>query len=346
VHFARRLLRETSLPVTRIAYTAGFGSIRRFNEAMRESFGVSPIKLRAGARVRRAPQRERYLSLEIPFRPPSPWRSLSRFLGRRAIPGVESAGSRCYRRTFRIGKTSDVVEVRPVPGKDALELRVPSVAAGDLLGIVERVRRLFDTDADPAAIAGHLRRDPRLAARTRLSAGVRLPGCWDPFEMGLRAILGQQISIAAARTLAGRLAELAGEPLAEASAELTRVFPDAATVSQADLGGFGIPKTRARTLRAFAAAFAEGRFGRACAAGLSPLLEELTAIPGVGDWTAHYIAMRAFGEPDAFPAGDLGLRKAFARGGRLASARDLERISQPWRPWRAYAAVALWEGLS
>ena len=345
-HFARRLLQETSLPVSRIAFTAGFGSIRRFNEVMRDTFGASPVELRSGAPGTDARRRDGVLSLEIPFRPPSPWRTLSGFLGHRAIPGVEQAGPRFYRRTFRVGRSSGVAEIRPIPGKNALELRVPAVAAEDLLALAERARRVFDADADPAIIADHLRRDPLLASRTRLSAGVRLPGCWDPFEMGIRAILGQQITVAGARTLAGRLAALAGRRLAEGSDGLDRIFPDADAVSNADLGSLGVPRSRARTLREFAAAFADGRFDRASAAGLAPLLEELTAIPGIGDWTAHYIAMRAFGEPDAFPAGDLGLRKAFADGGRPASARDLERMSQRWRPWRAYAAVSLWEGLS
>ena len=222
---------------------------------------------------------------------------------------------------------------------------MPDVAAEDLLALADRARRLFDTDADPAVIAGHLRRDSELASRAKL-AGVRLPGCWDSFEMGARAILGQQITVAAARTLASRLADLAGTVLPAEDEGLRRVFPDAASVAGADLGRLGIPQSRARTLRAFAAAYADGRFERASSAGLTPLLGELTAIPGIGDWTAHYIAMRAFGEPDAFPAGDLWLRRAFASGGRPASAPELDRISQPWRPWRAYAAVSLWEAMS
>ncbi len=344
-HFARRLLQETSLPVSRIAFTAGFGSIRRFNEVMRETFGASPLELRSATGAPPARRATDSSSLEIPFRPPSPWRALAGFLGRRAIPGVEQAGPRFYRRTFRVGKSSGIAEVRPIPGKNALELRVPDVAAQDLLALADRARRLFDTDADPAVIAGHLRRDSELASRAKL-AGVRLPGCWDPFEMGARAILGQQITVAAARTLAGRLADLAGTVLPAEDEGLRRVFPDAAAVAGTDLGRLGIPQSRARTLRAFAAAYADGRFERASAAGLTSLLGELTAIPGIGDWTAHYIAMRAFGEPDAFPAGDLWLRRAFASGGRPASALELDRISQPWRPWRAYAAVSLWEAMS
>ena len=345
-HFARRLLEETSLPVSRIAFTAGFGSIRRFNEVMRDAFGASPLEIRAGASGSAQPPREGVLSLEIPFRPPSPWRTVSGFLGPRAIPGVEQSGPRFYRRTFRVGKSAGIAEIRPVPGRNALELRVPAVAAEDLLALAERARRLFDTDADPSVIASHLRRDPDLASRTRLSAGVRLPGCWDPFEMGVRAILGQQITVAGARTLAGRLAAMAGQPLAAGTEGLAWIFPDAASLAGADLATLGVPRSRAETLRVFSVAFADGRLTKVSAAGLEPLLAELKAIPGIGDWTAHYIAMRAFGEPDAFPAGDLGLRKAFASGGRLAAARDLEKISERWRPWRAYAAISLWEGLS
>ncbi|MGH9443742.1 MAG: AlkA N-terminal domain-containing protein [Thermoanaerobaculia bacterium] len=345
-HFARRLLVETALPVSRIAFTAGFGSLRRFNEVMKRSFGASPVALRSADTSRPDRGADGVLSLEIPFRPPSPWRTLSSFLGRRAIPGVEEAGARSYRRTFRVGKSSGIAEIRPIPGKNALELRVPAVASEDLLELSERARRLFDTDAAPAVISAHLRRDPALAERTNLAEGIRLPGCWDPFEMGVRAILGQQITVAGARTLAGRLAAMAGPPLAGENGSLSRIFPEAAAVAHADLKDLGVPRSRGETLRAFAAAFSDGRLARASAAGLDALLGELRLIPGIGDWTANYIAMRAFGEPDAFPAGDLGLRKAFASGGRPASARDLERISQNWRPWRAYAAVALWEGLS
>ncbi len=352
VHFARRLIEQTNLPVARIAFTAGFGSIRRFNEAIRESFGASPVELRTGLRGERRERGhpggrfEGVLSLEIPFRPPSPWPIVSRFLQRRAIAGVEAAGPNSYRRTFRVGSNAGILEIRPIAGRNALELLVPSVAAEDLMGIAERVRRLFDTGADPAVISGHLRRDPQLAKRARLSAGARLPGSWDPFEMGVRAILGQQITVAGATTLAGRLAEIAGEPLPEAGKGLALVFPDAAAVAGANLERLGIPGSRARTIRTFAEGYAEGKFLRASSSGLPALVAELSAVPGIGDWTAQYIAMRGFGEPDAFPAGDLGLRKAFARRGRLASSRELERRSQQWRPWRAYAAVSLWEGMS
>ena len=198
---------------------------------------------------------------------------------------------------------------------------------------------MFDLDADPAAIASHLRRDPALA-RVVPRTGVRMPGAWDPFEASVRALLGQQISVAAARTLAGRLVRLCGAPLADTSA--THLFPTPEEVAAADLERIGLPRARAASLRALAESVAGGQVDFERTADLDTLIARLTALPGIGPWTAHYIAMRALGEPDAFPAGDLGVRKALARGGRLPSEREAVARAERWRPWRAYAVIALW----
>jgi AraC family transcriptional regulator of adaptative response / DNA-3-methyladenine glycosylase II len=203
------------------------------------------------------------------------------------------------------------------------------------------VSRLFDLDADTESIATSLRRDPRLARALR-GRVVRVPGAFDAFEAGVRALLGQQVSVAAARTLAGRLAAAAGEPLPPSEAGLTHVFPTPAAVAAAPLERLGLTRARAAALRSFAGAVASGELDLGAFTGLDDAVERLTRLPGIGDWTAQYLAMRALGEPDAFPAGDLGVRQALAQGGTLPSEREVRARAERWRPWRAYAVLALW----
>ncbi len=230
----------------------------------------------------------------------------------------------------------------PLPGESALALRVwlPSLPA--LLPLVERVRGIFDLTADPVRIATDLGRDPLLASRIAIRPGIRVPGAWDPFELAVRAVLGQQVSVRAATTLAGRLVEAFGEPIETSIPALTHRFPAAEVLAEADVATIGLPRARAETIRALARAVTEGRLVLDGAAGLDGAIASLLSIPGIGPWTAHYIAMRAFREPDAFPAADLGLRRAAARNGRPPSAAALERRAEAWRPWRAYAALWLW----
>ena len=339
VHFARRLLRETELPVADVAFSAGFGSIRRFNEAFREAFDSTPGVYRRSSEER--PRIESDLVLRLPYQPPYRWSEIARFLSARAIPGVESFEGGHYRRAFRDGSSSGVLEVAPASGADALELRVAAVGAAELLAVSARARRLFDVDADVATIARDLARDPALAAEVRRAPGLRVPGCWDPFEIAVRAVLGQQVTIPAATTLVGRLVRALGAPLDVPRGPVTRLFPAPAAVAAADLRGIGVPERRAAALRSLAAAFAGGEIDALAADGVEAFVERLTKIPGVGPWTAHYIAMRALSEPDAFPAGDLWLRR-LAVPGRTLSERELEQRSAAWRPWRAYAAFYLW----
>jgi AraC family transcriptional regulator of adaptative response / DNA-3-methyladenine glycosylase II len=345
VHFARRLIDETALPMTEVAHSAGFRSIRDFNFAVRATFGRSPRELRRG-RAPRVADRGRHgardLAVRLPYRAPLDFAGLLDFLRLRAIPGVEQVGADRYRRTIAQDGAAGAIEVRAVPGEDELEMRVRLPAYGGLIGIVERARRIFDLGADPLQIAGALRRDPRLAPLLRRAPGLRVPGAWDGFELAVRAVLGQQVSVQGATTLAGRLVERFGRPVEGLGEGLTRVFPSAEALAEADLARIGIPGARAETLRALARAVAGGGLRLHAAQGLDEAVARLVAIPGIGPWTAHYVAMRALGEPDAFPAGDLGLRRALARGGPLPSAREVERIAEAWRPWRAYAAVALW----
>src|SRR5712691_7686642 len=298
-HFARALLDATAWPMPQVAEEAGFRSLRRFNEVMQAVFKRTPGELR-----RRGGADGPSLTLRLAYRPPYDWAALV------------DAGA--YRRTFEGGR----LEVRPDRGNAlSLTLTLSGRDPGQVLEIAGRVRRMFDLDADPLEIGSTLAADPLLGPSVRARPGLRVPGAWDPFETCVRAILGQQVSVRAATTLAGRLADRFGlSPRVLASAPIERI---------------GLPRARAEAIRQ--AARAASMFD-APPSNLDALVERLRALPGVGPWTAHYLAMRAFHEPDAFPTGDLVLR----RNAGAADPAALERISQPWRPWRAYAAMHLW----
>ncbi len=345
VQLAKKLIDETDLPMARIALDAGFPSVRRFNATIRRIYGRSATALRradGAAGGRRAGARA--LRVQLAYRPPLDWRRLLAFMGPRAIPGVERVDGVRYRRALRFAEAAGIVEVRPIPGRAALELIVPPTLAPHLLAIVHRARRVFDLGADPREIVGHLRADRALARRLGRRRDVRVPGAWGGFELAARAIVGQQISVRAATTIAGRIARGLGTPLATPDGAITHAFPEPAQVADADLVALGLITSRARTLAGLAAAVARGDLDLDLAPGLESAVAGLTALPGIGPWTAQYVAMRALGEPDAFPAGDLGLRKAMANGGAPPSAAALEKRSEAWRPWRAYAAMLLWTG--
>jgi AraC family transcriptional regulator of adaptative response / DNA-3-methyladenine glycosylase II len=315
VHFARVLLSDTSLPITDVAFAAGFGSVRRFNAAMRQAFRMAPRQMRRGHSAS-----EDEIEVRLPYRPPFDWPGLLAFLRYRAIPGVESVTEDQYARTISIDGVQGVIRVRH--GQDALRLFVPRAFIRSLKTVGDRVRRLFDLFADPDTIASHFESDPEMAALIARWPGVRVPGAWDTFELAVRAIVGQQVSVAGARTLVGRIAAQYGTPFETGDPSLTTIFPEPDRLLRARFGG--MPASRVATIRAIAAENID-------------TLEELTTVRGIGPWTASYIAMRR-GDPDAFPAGDLVLRKAL--GG--LTERALLARAEAWRPWRAYAAILLW----
>jgi AraC family transcriptional regulator of adaptative response / DNA-3-methyladenine glycosylase II len=287
-----------------------------------------------------------YVDLRLSYRPPLHWRALLGFLAPRALPGVEEVRENdggTYRRVACIADeagAAGVVEVRNFGDGRHLVLRVPANLTQGIAGLAERTRRLFDLDAEPGAIHAHLRRDPGL--RPFLRPGLRVPGAWDGFEVAVRAILGQQVSVAGATTLAGRLVERFGRPIENGAGALDRRFPEPGTLAQADLRGIGLPAMRARAITALAEAVAEGRLVLAPHADAEGVRAGLLALSGVGPWTAAYVALRTLGDPDAFPASDLGLRRALADGGALPGAPQLEARAEAWRPWRGYAALAIW----
>jgi AraC family transcriptional regulator of adaptative response / DNA-3-methyladenine glycosylase II len=337
VHFARRLLDETPLKLADIALATGFASERRLRAAIQATFRRPPSALRGRGRSAIAAP----LALRVPARAPFDATPLLAFLAARAIPGVEVVEGRSYRRTIVLEGEPAVLEVEAHASEPVVTLRASAAPPRALLPLVARVTRLFDLDADAVAIAAHLREDP-LLARIVPVTGVRVPGAWDAFELGVRALLGQQVSVAAARTLAARLVRACGAPLAVARGPLTHVFPAPAAVAAAPLERLGLTGARAAALRGFARAVEDGVLDLETPGELDEAVARLMALPGIGDWTAQYIALRAMREPDAFPAGDLAVRKALARGGSLPSEREVRRHAERWRPWRAYATLALW----
>jgi AraC family transcriptional regulator of adaptative response / DNA-3-methyladenine glycosylase II len=333
-HFARKLVEETDLPMTAVATAAGFGSVRRFNGAIRRTFRCAPREFRLATGAARGTEG---LALRLPYHPPLDWDSLLEFLAARAIPGVEVVQRDRYRRTIRTDAGPGLLEVAPVPEGSALLLRVGAPPGPGLERIVRRVRRLFDLDADPVRIGRDLTRDPLLAPVVRAHPGLRVPGAWDGFETAVRAVLGQQVSVRGATTTAGRLVAAFGEPISSEEEGLTHLFPEPGTLARADLSRFGLPAARRGCLVALGRAVVSGSLALDGAASLDDAVARLQALPGVGPWTAHYVAMRALGEPDAFPAGDLALKRETG----LGEVRLLKR-AEAWRPWRAYATMYLW----
>ncbi len=348
-HFAKKLLDETDLSMVEIAASAGFGSLRRFNTEVRAVFQRSPTELRAARKGALLPSSDgSRLGLRLAYKPPHDWQSALAFLRARAIPGVECVGSREYQRTIALGGIHGTINVcQAASGASFLELRVPTSFSAHLHTIAARIGRVFDLGADPTAIDEHLAGSPRLAPLVAARPGLRVPGAWDGFELAVRAVLGQQITVAGATTLAGRLVSAFGEALSDAgSPGLTHLFPTPSALAQADVASIGLPRARGETLRALASAVRDQTISLDMPPSPEAEREKLAAIPGIGPWTVEYIALRAFGEPDAFPASDLALRKALREGGESPSERAVLALAEPFRPFRAYAAMHLWNSLS
>ncbi len=337
--FAKQLLSDTRLPIAQVAEAAGYASLRRFNAAFLASYGKPPREFR---RTREPGVVDGdVLALRLPYRAPYDFAQLLDFYARRAIPGVEAVDARGYRRSIEMEGVAGWFEVEAGAG-DALVLRVHHPRSTVLGPLVARVKRMFDVNADPRALAQGLRGSGLLAPLLRRWPGQRLPGAWDGFELAVRAVLGQQVSVAAARTLAARVAATYGAPLAGGAPEgVNHLFPSAQCLVDAPLEAQGLTRARAATIRALAQAVVDGRIAFGVEQTLAGFEHALCALPGIGAWTAHYIALRALSHPDAFPAADLILRRVAGQGRNL-SARELEALSQPWRPWRAYAVMLLW----
>lgn len=339
---AKQLLTETTLPVTEVAFASGFSSLRRFHDSFRGRYGMPPTRFRRAADgvAGAAPSPESF-TLQLCYRPPFEWAGLMRFLGARAMKGVEHVTDDSYARTVRLGTHAGWIHVRHAPKHNAVLVTLTHSLTPVLPALLGRLRHFFDLAARPDVIAGHLASDPLLAAAVERNPGLRVPGAFDGFELAVRAVLGQQITVKAATTLAGRFAEKFGEPIATSDAALHHLSPTPERVAAAsvdEIAALGIVGARARCLLALAREMASRRLKLEAGADPERTIAQLVALPGIGAWTAHYVAMRALRWPDAFPKEDIALRQRL--GG--VSASRAEELSQPWRPWRAYATLHLW----
>jgi AraC family transcriptional regulator of adaptative response / DNA-3-methyladenine glycosylase II len=339
LHFAKQLISDTDLPMFRVALASGFRSVRRFNDSIRGLYGKTPSELRLMRPVALRARPDEYV-FRLPYHPPYDWESLLAFLAGRAIPGVEEVASGAYRRSFALHGRHGILEVRHEKSVHALEARIRFCEPLSLLPIVTRLRALFDLAADTSVIAGHFRRDLLLGRLVRKYPGLRVPGAWDGFELAVRAILGQQVSVAAASTLAGQIAQKFGQRLSVSdTGGLSIVFPAAEALANADVPG--MPRVRARAIRSLAEAVVSGDVTLSLSGTEEASLASLARIRGIGEWTAQYIALRALRQPDAFPVNDLVLLRTAGQGSPL-TATALSKRAEQWRPWRAYAALYLW----
>ncbi|HEY0718871.1 MAG TPA: AlkA N-terminal domain-containing protein [Streptosporangiaceae bacterium] len=341
---ARLLIETTGLPLSDISFAAGFASIRQFNATIREVFATTPGQLRD-----RATRRHRgdvpvpgTIRLRLAYRPPIDLDRIFRFLAARAIPGVEAADGRSYRRTMLLPNGIGLVTLQP-GGSAFIECQLQLEDLKDLAPAVQRCRRLLDLDADPATVSGFLERSPLLRPLVLACPGRRVPGHVDGTELALRAVLGQQVSVAAARKLATRLTAAYGKPLgATPGGALTHCFPAADTIAAADPGSLPMPRNRARALVRLAAALASGELRLDPGASRDEASGQLLALPGIGPWTAGYIRMRGLSDPDTFLPTDAGVRHGLAALGADADPASASRLAQSWRPWRSYALQHLW----
>jgi AraC family transcriptional regulator of adaptative response / DNA-3-methyladenine glycosylase II len=335
--FAKRLLGDTRLTLTEIAFASGFGSVRRFNALFKSRYNLSPRALRGAAS---APEG---LHCQLEFRPPLAWHRLLDYLRMRAIPGVEMADGTHYRRTVSIDDARGWIAVSLGKKANALNVEISPSLTPVIGAVIARVKRLFDLGAVPDAVSALLSQDPLLTKVVDRIPGLRVAGAFDGFELAVRAILGQQVSVKGATTLAGRWAQAFGAPIATPYPELNRLTPTAqrmVAVTAEEIAALGIVGARARCLCVLAPAVVERRVVLTFAPNVEEQIEALMRLPGIGPWTAQYIAMRALHWPDAFPSGDLMLLRA-----ANANQKKLQELAEGWRPWRAYATHYLWQSL-
>ena len=345
LHFAKQLLDETSLPVSEVCFAAGFGSIRRFNDIIKNTYGMNPSAIRL--RRRQPTLASQGITIRLNYRPPFDWRTMLNFFAKRVIPGIESVGDDTYQRSFTLESKVGHFALEFAPGDHSAILQVNYPDSSQLLNIAEKVRSLFDLKADSDWLDKALAADEHLAPIVAANPGLRVPGCWDGLEIAVRAIVGQQVSVKAAATLMRRLVERVGVDFPEAEIQtngvISKVFPDAVQLAAADLTGLGITGQRVEAIHALAQAVVEQRLRFDGSQTTEGFCHEICRIKGIGDWTAHYIALRVLRDPDAFPHGDLILQRALAPEGKALTARQLLALAESWRPWRAYAVMLLWQ---
>jgi AraC family transcriptional regulator of adaptative response / DNA-3-methyladenine glycosylase II len=336
LHFAKKLIDETRLPMAEIALAAGFGCVRRFNASIRKTYKRTPTQIRKLARLKTDPVENQYV-FHLRYRPPYDWDGMLSFLAARATTGVEAVEGGVYSRSISVNGIPGYFSVSLDPEHSSLTVQIHFGDPRALFFIIERIRAMFDLNADWADIASVLKADGVLVRMVDAAPGLHVPGAWNGFELAVRAVLGQQIRVAHATALAGRLTKAFGEPMM-GNGSLTHLFPVPEILAEADLSGVGLTKARAATIRALARTVAGGDLSFEGVVDSEAFRRKLIEIPGIGNWTAEYVAMRALGEPDAFPAGDVALQSALG----ISGARAAEMRAEPWRPWRSYATMYLW----
>jgi AraC family transcriptional regulator of adaptative response / DNA-3-methyladenine glycosylase II len=363
LHFAKKLIDETAMPLAEICFAAGFGSVRRFNAVFNKTYGRSPKELREKSNLHLRVQRniaanrdaagingiDSGIELSLSYRPPYDWQSLLAFLAYRAIPGVEAVTASSYARTISLDGVSGHFIAHFEPTSNRLKVQLHYPESRHLYHIIDRIRSIFDLRADSTRIDQHLGTDRLLQPMLENFPGLRVPGCWDGFEVAVRAILGQQISVKAASTLVARIVEKfgekyigGGEELLDGGEHLRYIFPSPAILADADLSGLGIVTQRMAAIKSIAVLIHSGELQIDCSTDTDKFTSKICEVKGIGEWTAHYIAMRALNDPDAFPHSDLILRRAAAPAGETLTARQLLADSESWQPWRAYAVILLW----
>jgi AraC family transcriptional regulator of adaptative response / DNA-3-methyladenine glycosylase II len=341
---ARVLLETTALPITDVAFAAGFRSVRQFNATVREVFAMTPGELRLRARRDGRPEESATVVLRLPYRAPLDADGLIAFFGARLVPGVDEVAGGAYRRSLRLPRGAGVVDLRPVDGHVRARYRVEDLR--DLAAAVQRSRSLLDLDSDPHSVAEALGADELLGPLVRAAPGRRVPGAVDGHELAVRAVLGQQVSLAGAATLAGRLVAAYGEQLERPLGAVTHLFPSAEALAGADPERLAMPAARRRALLGLSRAVASGEIALDAGVDRDDTRARLLSLPGVGPWTVEYVAMRALRDPDAFLPADLGVRHALERLGRDGRPGAAGRIAERWRPYRAYALQHLWAQLA
>ncbi len=352
VQMAKKLINETQLTMSQIAMASGFPSTRQFNADIRKTYQKTPSALRKGTNATDAS--ESVLVVNMAYRPPFSWLQIEKYFQPRLIDGVEQFSEGVYRRVLKLDGQCGIIRVGTPPHSNNLTLEVPGMFWRHLPKIIQKSRELFDLDSDPQGIDHYLSSDSHLAKTIKLKPGVRILGAWSFFELSLRTIIGQQITVVGAATITRRLVEKTGEPLAkkfltsmsDADQKIVCLFPAAEHLVDADLSNIGLTTARIDTIKRFSEAYLRGCFEITPPVDTRKVMASLTSIKGIGPWTANYIAMRALRDPDAFPAADLGLIKAYGQiNGDKVTAGELAEISEQWRPWRGYAAMYLWNSL-
>lgn len=337
VQFAKKLIDETALPMTQIALASGFGSVRRFNGAIRKVYHRTPSEIRSYTRKRPSEPEHQY-SFHLSFRPPYDWKRLLRFLAMQATPGVEIIEQDIYRRSICVDESCGLFEVSLDADHNVLNVRVEIGEPRLLFLVIERVRAMFDLDADWMTVARTLGADPALKPFVSSYPGVRVPGCWDGFELATRAILGQKMSLSGMDIeLASRFVNAFGKPYSPANG-LTHLFPTPRVLADADLKIIGVTRERENSIRALSRAVCSGEISFNKVLNSDVFIRRLSEIPGIQPWATQWIAMRALREPDRFPSLDCVLAQTFG----VPTSSDFEKRSLRWRPWRAYAAMYLW----